>query len=74
MARTFKSAQDTGVTVYPPHAGAIRIDAGATYTTDDPAEIAALEGASLVAEVRAARKPEEKPKAEDDKPKAEKDE
>lgn len=53
-ARRFKLNGDTGVTLFgiPSRPEGLRLEPGSHYTTDDPAELDALQGSSAVSEVK----------------------
>jgi hypothetical protein len=52
-ARRFKTTGDTGISVYVTgRPDPLRLEATGTYTTDDPAEIDALQGTPEVTEVK----------------------
>jgi hypothetical protein len=52
-ARRFKTAGDTGISVYVQgRPDPLRLEGSGTYTTDDPQELEALQGSPDVVEVK----------------------
>lgn len=51
-ARRFRLDRDTGITVYITGRPEVRLEPDHHYTTEDPAEIAALQGTADVTEVK----------------------
>lgn len=54
----FRLDSDTGVTLFgiPNHPNGLRLEPGSHYTTDDPAEVAALQASADTTEVKIPKK------------------